>query len=176
MTLQNIVIEVIIIVVLQALGSSFWACIKYHRLRYRLLTTYELLQTTVSKEDRDVLEQESRKIRPTGSSPAEAMNAALAEGGRVQNKRMLLLSIPIAAIIAGSYWLGSTFVSINASVFFILAVFPVTAAVRTTVFADLLKISLILYQWNRENAEACKQFCNEERPVFKNLHKVITEL
>lgn len=176
MSVEQIIIEIIIIIVLQALGSSFWACVKYYRLRHVLLATYNLLQTTVSKEDRDVLEQESRKIQPAGKAPAEAMDDALAEGGKIQNKRMLLLSIPIALIIGGSYYLGTTFISINASVFFILALFPVTQAVRTAVFADLLKISLILYRWNRENAEACKRFCTEERPVFKNLHKVITEL
>jgi hypothetical protein len=176
MSLQQIVIEVILIVVLQALGSSFWECVKYYRLRHVLLTNFELLQSTVSAEDKSVLDQESRKMQPSGKSPAEAMEAALADGGKIQNKRMLLLCVPIIAIVAGSYYMGTTFVSINASVFFILALFPVTQVVRTKVFADLLKISLVLYRWNREDAEACKRFCVEERPVFKNLHKVMTEL
>ncbi len=176
MPLEKIVVEIIFAVVLQAVASSFWACVKYHRLRERLLVNYETLQGTISKEDKSVLERESGKIQPAGTSYAAAMEAALAEGSKVQNKRMLILSIPIAAIFAGSYFLGATYLSISVSLFFILAVFPLTEAVRTKVFGDLLKVSLIIYRWNLENAEACRRFCNDERPVFKNIYKVITEL
>jgi hypothetical protein len=176
MPLEKIITEVVILVVLQALASSFWSCIKYFRLRQRLLANYETLKTTVSTEDKSFLEKEAGKILSAGKSYAEAMDAALAEGDKVQNKRLLFLSLPIAAIIAGSYILGSTYVSINVSLFFLLAILPLKEAVRTRVFGDLLKVSLTIYRWNRENPEACKRFCIEERPVFTNIHKVITEL
>ena len=176
MPLEKIITEVVILVVLQAVASSFWSCIKYFRLRQQLLANYETLKTTVSAEDKGLLEKEAGKIQPTGRSHAEAMDAALAEGGKAQNKRLLLLSLPIAAVFVGSYILGSTYVSINVSAFFLLAILPLKEAVRTRVFGDLLKVSLTIYQWNRENPDACTRFCLEERPVFKNIHKVITEL
>lgn len=176
MPLEKIITEIVILIVLQALASSFWACIKYFRFRQQLLANYGTLKTTVSAEDKGVLEKEARNMQPTGKSYAEAMDAALAEGGKVQNKRLLLLSPPLAAIIAGSFILGSMFVSINVSVFFLLAILPLKEAVRTRVFGDLLKVSLTIFRWNREDPEACKRFCIEERPVFKNIHKVITEL
>jgi len=176
MPLEKIITEVVLLIVLQAVASSFWSCIKYFRFRQQLLANYETLKTTVSAEDKGLLEKEAGKIQPTGKSYAEAMDAALAEGGKVQNKRLLLLSLPIAAVFVGSYILGSTYVSINVSVFFLLAILRLKEAVRTRVFGDLLKVSLTIYKWNRENPEACKRFCIEERPMFTNIHKVITEL
>lgn len=176
MPIEKIVIEIIFGVILQALGSSFWSCAKYLRFRERLLMTYDTLKTTVSSDDKKTIEQESKNLQLAGRSYGDTMQSTLEQGKQAQVKRMALLSLPTIAILAGSYFLGSLFLTINLSFFFILAVFPLKAAIRTAVFGELLKLSLIVYRWNKENADACKKFCTEERPVFQNLHKVITEL
>lgn len=171
----KIVSEVVLGLVLLAISSSFWNCVKSPKFLMTTLGDYQELKKFFHHLSKERIVQESEKVDPQiGYSANIALCIKSSVSALDQTRNMLLLVI--IGIFVGSYFLGTKFLFINFGLF-VVAAFPrISAPAQNNIFSDIHTIMLNVYKWNKVDHSECEHFCNIERPRYlRSVYRVITE-
>jgi hypothetical protein len=177
MLILKIIVEIVVALVLIALGTSFWSCVKSPRFMARTLADYDGLKTIFSFLDAEKIREETQNMEPVFGSYSNNIAMWLKSSISALDKTRNILLFFIVVIVAATYFLGTTFIIINIAIFLLLALAPIATSAQNNILSDVHTVLKNVYKWNAEDPVACKNFCTTEQPrILGNIYRLASEL
>jgi hypothetical protein len=155
------VLEAILGIASLALGANFWSIWKSPRFFKGLLADPEKF---VAAFGPDRLRSEGVNIEPVlGSYYKNILSWQEASRTALRSARNLFLVLTLV-VFAVSYFLGLGFLAVNAALFLLIGVAPISDAAKNNMANDFATVLLNVYKWNLETPDECLVLIASDAP------------
>lgn len=172
----RIVIEIVFVVALFFLGSSFWACLKAPAHLRRMLADESELRRLIDHFAWDKLYAEAQNIKPLPVGYGGMLRIWDAAHHKSLSLPRNYLGVGAVVVLAGSWYLGVGYFLVSAAIFTLMGFSDVPASAKNNNASHLRPVILNLIRWVREDQQACAAFCKVEHAEYRNLFNVLTSL
>jgi hypothetical protein len=172
----RIVAEVLFVVALLFLSSSFWACLKAPAHLRRMLADETELRRLIEHFVWDTLYSEAQNVRPLPMGYGNTLVIWDAAHYKSLSSTRNYLGVGAVLVLAGSWWLGVGYFLVNARIFALMGLSDVPASAKNNNARHLPTVILNLTRWIMEDKAACMTFCTVEHAEYRTLYDIVVSM
>ena len=172
----KIVLEILLAIILIALGSGFWAILKSRsHLRIALGDEGELKHLINFLTPAKVIE-EGNEIKPMFESYLQNILFFEKMHFAALSKTRNLTVIAALILIALSYLLGIPYLIASLVAFVFPALSPIPASAKNNNLTHIHTVILNIYKWNKIDEAGCFAYCDQEISGLRVVYRVVNAL
>jgi hypothetical protein len=171
----RILLEVVIAIVLLAIGSSFWSILKSRGHLQALLTDKNELKRLLSHWSAPEIVREGREIKPVFGSYLENIRFFERAHFAALNKTRNLILIVVAGLLVLSYLMGLPYLIASLAVFILPSFSQIGASAKNHNATHVHTVVLNVYKWNQTAPDECSHYC-EDHADLKQVYRLLNEL